>query len=287
MKDLYLIAGVSKQALWKHKKRSLYKDSVTTHAVRIMTDIRKRHKRMSCRKMYYASSETLPVGRDIFEQIGFRNGFKVKVKRNAIKTTCGQRVEVYPNLIAGLVLNNINQVWQSDIIYIAIAGKHSYGFTIIDVYSRKLLAVHIAKQMTADELLKAVKKAFESRAGTHLQGCIIHSDRGSQYISGEYKQIIRQNKMQLSMCKMPQENAYAERVQGTIKNEYMYEEQLTQQNIQRIANRTIKYYNEERPHNVLGNKTPTAFEKMITKMVKNTRPQMQLHKGFQALSTFN
>jgi transposase InsO family protein len=56
------------------------------------------------------------------------------------------------------------------------------------VYSRKLLAVHIAKQMTADELLKAVKKAFESRAGTHLQGCIIHSDRGSQYISGEYKQ---------------------------------------------------------------------------------------------------
>jgi transposase InsO family protein len=53
---------------------------------------------------------------------------------------------------------------------------------------------------------------------------------------------------------MPQENAYAERVQGTIKNEYMYEEQLTQQNIQRIANRTIKYYNEERPHNVLETK---------------------------------
>ena len=233
MKDLYSIAGVSKQALWKHNARVSYKDEVTTHAVHVMTDIRKRHKRMSCRKMYYASTAELPIGRDIFEQIGFQNGFKIKSKRSAIKTTWGQRVEVYPNLIAGLVLNGINQVWQSDIFYIGIAGKHNYGFTIIDVYSRKLLAVHIAKQMTADELLIAVKKAIASREGTSVRGCIIHSDRGSQYISNGYKQIIRQNKMQLSMCKMPQENAYAERVQGTIKNEYIYEEQLTEQNIQR------------------------------------------------------
>jgi len=286
MKDLYSIAGVSKQAFWKHNVRALYKDEVSTDAVHVMTDIRKRHKRMSCRKMYYASTAQLPVGRDIFEQIGFKNGFKIKRKRSAIKTTWGQRVEVYPNLIAGLLLNNINQVWQSDIFYIGIGAKHHYGFTIIDVYSRKLLAVHVAKQMTADELLKAVKKAFESRQGTSVKDCIIHSDRGTQYISNEYKQIIRQNKMKLSMCKMPQENAYAERVQGTIKNEYMYEEQLTEQNIQRIANRTIKYYNDERPHNELKNITPTAFEKMVNKTVKNSRPQMQLHKGFQALSTF-
>lgn len=286
MKDLYSIAGVSKQALWKHNVRALYKDEVATNAVHVMTDIRKRHKRMSCRKMYYASTAPLPIGRDIFEQIGFKNGFKIKSKRSAIKTTWGQRVEVYPNLIAGLVIDNINQVWQSDIFYIAIAGKHNYGITIIDVYSRKLLAVHISKQMTANQLLKAVKKAFESRGGISVKGCIIHSDRGSQYISNEYKQIIRQNKMQLSMCKMPQENAYAERVQGTIKNEYLYEEQLTEQNIQRITIRTIKYYNEERPHNELNNITPIAFEKMINKLVKNLRPQMQLHKGFHTLSTF-
>ena len=185
------------------------------------------------------------------------------------------------------MLNNINQVWQSDIFYVDTAGKHNYGFTIIDVYSRKLLAIHIAKQMTAKELLKAVKKALENRQGFPVKNCIIHSDRGSQYISNQYKQLIKQNKMQLSMCKMPQENAYAERVQGTIKNDYMYEEQLTDQNIQRIANRTLKYYNEERPHGELNNITPAAFETMINKGVKNSRPQMQLHKGFQSLLTLN
>ena len=287
MKELYSIAGVSKQALWKHSHRLLYKDQMSSDAINIMTDIRTRHKRMSCRKMYYAAPERLPIGRDIFEAIGFKNGFKIKRKRSAIKTTWGQRVEVYPNLIAGLILNNINQVWQSDIFYINTSGKHAYGFTIIDVYSRKLLAVHIAKQMTARELLKAVKKALASRQGSSVKGCIMHSDRGSQYISSEYKQIITDNKMQLSMCKMPQENAYAERVQGTIKNDYLYQEQLTEQNIQRIANNTIKYYNDERPHEELKNVTPTAFEKNLNKSVKNSRVQMQLHQGFKSLSTFN
>lgn len=286
MKDLYSIAAVSKQALWKHNVRASYKSQVSAQAVDIMTGIRKRHKRMSCRKMYYATTQPLSIGRDIFEQIGFKNGFKIKRNRSAVKTTWGQRVEVYPNLIAGLVLNNINQVWQSDIFYIAASGKHNYGFTIIDVYSRKLLAVHIAKQMTAKELLKAVKKALANRQGTCLEGCIIHSDRGSQYISNEYKQIIKENKMQLSMCKMPQENAYVERVQGTIKNDYMYEEQLTQQNIQRIAGRTMRYYNDERPHDELHNTTPAKFENIINNTVQNTHPKMQLHKGFQRLSTF-
>lgn len=287
MKDLYSIAGVSKQALWKYNVRASYKNQVSTDAVQMMRDLRKRHKRMSCRKMYYASLEQMPIGRDIFEQIGFKNGFKIKGNRSAVKTTWGQRVEVYPNLISGLVLNNINQVWQSDIFYIATAGKHHYGFTIIDVYSRKLLAVHMAKQMTAKELLKAVKKAIVTRKGSPLQDCIIHSDRGSQYISSEYKQIIKENKMQLSMCKMPQENAYVERVQGTIKNDYMYQEQLTAQNIQRIANRTLKYYNDERPHDELNNHTPSKFENIVHNSVRNQHPKMQLHKGYERLSTFN
>jgi len=125
MKEFYSIANISKQALWKHDRRQETVATITGQLVDIMEDIRQRHKRMGCRRMYYAAQGSLPVGRDLFEKIGFANGFKLRRKPNTIKTTWGQRVEVHPNLIEGKILTDINQVWQSDIFYIKIGGKVS------------------------------------------------------------------------------------------------------------------------------------------------------------------
>lgn len=72
--------------------------------------------------MYYMAKDESPVGRDIFERIGLSNGFRVMRTRSVIKTTWSQRIEYYPNLIEGKVLNGINQVWQSDIFYIMSQG---------------------------------------------------------------------------------------------------------------------------------------------------------------------
>jgi hypothetical protein len=278
MKELYDIAGISKQALWKYKQRQLHVGETTEHIVNIMTDLRVRHKRMGCRSMYYATTEEISVGRDNFEKIGFANGFKLKRKPNKQKTTWSQRVMIFPNLIEGKVLNGINQVWQSDIFYIKIEGHDYYGVSIEDVYSRKLLALHFAKDIRAMQVERALRKALQIRKGMDLSGCIFHSDRGTQYISELVTQVLYNNHMQISMCKLPQENSYVERAQGTIKYQYLFEMNLKEKNLFSQAVKIMQYYNNERPHSSLQMNTPGGFEKTVENMAIEDRPKMQIFK---------
>jgi len=278
MSELYDIAGISKQALWKYNQRQLYVGVTTEHIVDIMTDLRVRHKRMGCRSMYYATTKKISVGRDNFERIGFANGFKLKRKQNKQKTTWSQRVMIFPNLIEGKVLNDINQVWQSDIFYIKIEGRDYYGISIEDVYSRRLLALHFAKDIRAVQVERALRKALQVRKGMDISGCIFHSDRGSQYISELVTQLLNNNYMQISMCKLPQENSYVERVQGTIKHQYLFEMNLKEKNLFRQAVKIMRYYNNERPHSNLQMNTPVGFEKMVENMSIEDRPKMQIFK---------
>jgi len=285
MKDLYAVAGITKQALWKHKKRQEIVDSTTRQIVEKIKDIRKRHKRMGCRHMYFACNETLPVGRDAFEQIGLANGFRVKRKRNAMKTTWSQRVEIYPNLVEGLTINGINQVWQSDMFYIKIEGQNCYGVTIMDVYSRKLLALHISKSLSAVQLKAAMKKALKARSGQEIRGCIFHSDRGSQYISSSHKKLLNDQGIKSSMCLVPQENAYVERVQGTMKYDYLEPFELREKNLRYMMPKIIRYYNQERPHSSLNMMTPDNFEHLLAVLPENLRPEMTIYKWDHEIST--
>lgn len=285
MKELYQIAGISKQGLWKHQRRRGYRNTITEQCVSIMNKTRVNHKRMGCRAMYYAAEQTPPVGRDIFEEIGLSNGFRIKRKKNKLKTTWGQRVTIYPNLVEGLVLTGINQVWQSDIFYQIQKGKVYYGVTIIDIYSRELLALHLSTSLKARENIKALKKALLARQGYNLKGCIFHSDRGTQYISEAQTQIVLTHKMKLSMCKMPQQNAYVERIQGTIKNQYLCDLELKNNNLTRIAQKVTYLYNHERPHQNLRMMTPVKFKNHVENLPLNNQPEMLVFKYNHDLST--
>jgi len=285
MKDLFSMAGITKQALWKHHKRQEYKRILIGRALSIMRKIRKRHKRMGCRSIYFTTKQKPPVGRDAFVTIGIENGFRLKHRRNKKKTTWSQSVEVFPNRIEGTTLSNINQVWQSDIFYHEENGITFYGITIIDVYSRHLLALHISKSLRAEENVKALRKAIKCRSGHNLVGCIFHSDRGSQYISDVHKNLLTQNGMQKSMCKLPQENAYAERVQDTVKNYYLCDEKLEDKDLNKVASRIMRKYNYERPHLELNMMTPIAYEKHVEKLSEKTKPKMVVFKWDHALST--
>lgn len=287
MQDMYAVAGISKQALWKHSKRQEKVSLITNEVMDMIKDVRINHPRMGCRRIYYTSETPLPVGRDIFEQIGFANGFKLKQKRNVMKTTWSQRVEVYPNLIEGMVLTGINQVWQSDIFYLKVEGIDYYGVSIEDVYSRKLLALHLSKSLRAEQNTRAMKKALKAREGSDVKGCIFHSDRGSQYISDSHKTLIKEAEMKISMCKMPQENAYVERVQGTLKYEYLFEHKLTEDNLYKMIWKILRWYNEERPHSKLNMMTPTAFEKYVGNLAEKDKPEMTIYQGFAELLTKN
>ncbi len=285
MKDIYSVAGISKQAQWKYKKRQEITVSWTKQVIQTIKKKRKHHRKMGVRNMYYMAKDESPVGRDIFERIGLSNGFRVMRTRSVIKTTWSQRIEYYPNLIEGKVLNGINQVWQSDIFYIMSQGIVFYGVTIIDVYSRKLLSLHISKSLAAKSLDIAMKKALKQRTGYNIEGCIFHSDRGSQYISKSHKLILSQNKMAISMCLLPQENAYAERVQGTLKNDYIVFENLRENNMAYISSKITRLYNDEKPHVELQRMTPTNFEKYVDKLPLLDRPQMPIYQWNHELLT--
>jgi putative transposase len=285
MKDLYQIVGISKQALWSHARRQQKLSAVEEAVVDHIKHIRKTHKRMGCRRMYYYDPDFALVGRDHFEQIGLENGFRLKRRRNVHRTTWSQRVEVYSNKIAGLEINGINQVWQSDIFYITIEGRTYYGIDIVDVYSRRLLALIVSQSMAADQLVKALRMAISVRKGSDLRGCIFHSDRGSQYIDGKVKQLMQDQQMIRSMGLLPQENAYIERLQGTLKEEYFEAITLTEQNLSQQVKKVVSLYNDKRPHSSLGMMTPHAFEQMIEKMDENSRPVLLIYQWDHGFST--
>lgn len=285
MKDLYSLAGITKQALHKYKLRKIDVQKVSSTVIEECNRIRKNHKRMSCRKMYVRVKERVPVGRDIFEQIGFANGFKLQVIRSKKRTTWATKSTVFENLLEGKTLNGVNQAFQSDIFYFSVDGEANYGITIIDVYSRKLLALHVSRTLRSEQNIIALKNAIQERKGQSLEGCVFHSDRGSQYISETQKNLLEDLEMIPSMCKLPQENAYSERVQGTIKQEYLYPESLTKKTLQRKIKQIKRYYNNERPHSSLGYKTPNEFEEYINKLNPEERPQVTVYKWTHPILT--
>lgn len=285
MKDLFSIAGLTKQGFWKHNRREEQKQTIADIVIDIIKKKRENHKRMGCRSIYYSSSNPIPVGRDIFETIGYANGYKLRRIPNFVKTTWGQKVVVHPNLIEGKILTGINQVWQSDIFYISIEGKHHYGFTIEDVYSRRILALHFAKRLKAEELAKALQQAINERKGMDLSGCIFHSDRGTQYISSCVSEILETYKMKPSMCKLPQENSYVERVQGTIKHQYLCDLDLNEKNLRTQARKIMHLYNFEKPHSELSNYPPALFEQIVEKLPEDKRPKEHIFKWIDPLLT--
>jgi len=285
MKDLLKMVGLTKQALWKYNRREELNYSKIKESIDLLQQIRKKHKRMGCRSAYYATKTKPPVGRDAFIGIGYANGFLLKRRRNKRKTTWSQQIEVFPNLIEGKILTGINQVWQSDIFYHHQNGKDYYGVTIIDVYSRRLLSLHLSRSLRATENIKALQQAIKSRSGYDLNGCIFHSDRGSQYISDVHKQMLREYHMKPSMCKIPQQNAYAEKVQDTIKNGYLVDLNFEGKNLKTLSRYVTELYNDEKPHTSLSNMTPNRYEKYVEKLPKRERPKELIFKWDTNFST--
>ena len=110
--DLYAVAGISKQSAYKYRKQQKASAGQQKRVLAAMDMMRKDHRKMSSRKIYTSKKELfeIEVGRDKFEQIAFANGYRVRYRKQTHKTTWGQRVEVYPDLVSGLAINNINMI---------------------------------------------------------------------------------------------------------------------------------------------------------------------------------
>ncbi len=202
----------------------------------------------------------IKLGRDKFFDILRANSMLVtKRKRRYFTTQSHHWLRKYDNLIENLVVTRINQVWVSDITYVKINKKLYYLYLITDVYSQKIVGWSLSQDLKAESALKALKRAISAQGYIAHNWLIHHSDRGVQYCSGDYTDLLKANSIMISMTRpgSPQENAIAERVNGILKEEWLKDiEEDSTVKPQDYLKKIIKVYNEIRPHNSLGNLTP-------------------------------
>jgi transposase InsO family protein len=270
--------AMSKQNVSQKLKRiycqQIIEETVVDHA----EQIRKQHPRMGCRKMYFKSLMPLPLGRDKCERILLSRGFKVRHPINYKRTTYSIGKHYYPNLIEGLELTNLNQVWQTDITYFEVGNRFYYLVFIQDIYSRRIIGWSVNKSLWAEANIEALRQAIGYRKKS-LNGLIHHSDRGSQYIDKGYTSILKANKITPSMCKHGWQNAYCERVNGIIKNEYLKHWRITSlQELTRAVDKAVYLYNHERPHWELPQRMPPVKFEQKLKNPLSVTPILKLYK---------
>ena len=182
MQSLYQMIGISKQGHYKRVSGQKQLSRQNSDVVAGALALRSVHKRMGCRKIYHELKPT-GMGRDKTEALLLSSSFRLKIRRSYHRTTYGGHRR-YPNLISGLELNSVNQLWVSDITYIPLRDSKPFYLTLImDVYSRKIKGWSLSATLVAsDTVVVAYKQALcflDDRASS--VPLIFHSDRGSQY----------------------------------------------------------------------------------------------------------
>jgi transposase InsO family protein len=256
---LYEAAGKTKQAVWEHFKREEALLVLIRSLIERVDKRRAEHPGVGLEALYWQLRPE-GIGRDKFCAIFGQLGYKLRPPRNRTRTTIPAH-KAYQNLIAGRLVSGPCQVWQSDITYFKIGERFYYLTFIIDVYTRRIVGYAVSKTLRAEANLRALQMAVSQYSAEQLAGLVHHSDRGSQYTDGRYLALLRRHGMLISMSRRAQDNAYAERINGIIKNEYLIHWALSSyQQLRRATQKAVTDYNTKRHHGELERQTPAAFE---------------------------
>lgn len=264
--SLCALFGHTKQAYYQ-KRMYEYKDKVEEDIVlEIVRDIRKDCPGVGTRKLHWMLKETYgqKFGRDQLFALLDREQMLLRQRHRHPKTTdSNHSLKKWPNLVKAMVPTRPNQVWVSDITYVKVDGETMYLFLITDMYSRKIVGWVFSDNMEAENAIIALKMAIRQRKGKGLP-TIHHSDRGSQYCSTKYVNLLKKHGIDISMTESgdPRDNAYAERVNGTIKNEFLRSLNPSKDNVAEMVKSSITTYNERRPHASIAYLTPSVAHTM-------------------------
>ena len=188
-------------------------------------------------------------------------------RRKFILTTDSKHgLAIYPNLAQGIVLTGINQLWVADITYIRLAAEFVYLAVLLDAFSRSCIGWALQRSLEATLVLEALHMALRRR---HPQpGLVHHSDRGVQYASHDYTQVLEQHGIRSSMSRRGNvyDNSLAESFIKTLKYEEVY---CTEYHNLEEAKASMqefleKIYNQKRLHSALGYRPPREFEKSLS-----------------------
>jgi len=223
--------------------------------------------RLGVRKLQVMLSDNgHDIGRDRLFSILRDSGMLVKRSHTRVVTTYSKHwMKKWSNLIRDIVPSHPDEIWVSDITYIEIIQgtkkKFLYLSLITDAYTHEIVGYALHDTLDTEGPLRALSMALSSRPKEDLKGLIHHSDRGCQYCCQDYVRRLQEYGILISMTDKgdPYENAIAERVNGILKTEWLYNMKLTSnEKAKKTIDRIIYLYNNVRPHESVGNMTPAA-----------------------------
>ena len=186
----------------------------------------------------------------------------VRKRKFVVTTDSHHGRRVYPNLAGQMSLTGINQLWVADITYIRLETEFVYLAVVIDAFSRRVIGWALDRNVEEGLTLAALRMALELRQPP--AGWVHHSDRGSQYASGDYTDLLKAHGCEISMSHKasPWENGGCESWMKTLKYEEVYRQEYRDLAEARaaIARFIEKVYNQTRLHSALGYRPPIEFE---------------------------
>jgi transposase InsO family protein len=260
--------GISRQAIYHQEARCLERDKELLTVRQLVEKQRRVMPRLGARKLYFLLEQSfvengIKIGRDAFFAYLKREQMLVKPMKNYTKTTFSKHwLRKYPNLFKDIDVNRTEQVFVSDITYIKSNERTHYLSLVTDVFSRKIVGYHLSDDMSAENVVKALKMAVKNRK-TNLQ-LIHHSDRGLQYCSQIYQNELNKNNIITSMTDGYDcyQNALAERINGILKQEFLIYKCKSGNELNELIKESVECYNTKRPHLSLNMKTPNfVYEK--------------------------
>jgi transposase InsO family protein len=186
----------------------------------------------------------------------------VRKRKFVVTTDSNHGRKIYPNLAVAMVLTNVNQLWRADITYIRLREEFVFLAVILDAYSRRVIGWALGRTLEDELTLTALRMALSRR---HIHpGLVHHSDRGSQYASNDYTDLLKAHHIDISMSRKgnPWDNAACESFMKTLKYEEVFRNEYRDlvEAIASIREFIEKVYNHKRLHSALGYLPPAEFE---------------------------
>lgn len=262
------LLGRTKQAYYKVSEESLMRKLAQAELVsQYVKEIRSLDPGIGGVKLWhmYQKAFEQAIGRDRFMEILDAHNLKLRRKMRAPRTTDSTHgLPTYPNLIKPTIPARPNQIWVGDITYIPIwISEEEYRFCylsmILDAYTEEVCGWSVGATLETKYPIEALKEALKRLEGKHPIDLIHHTDRGCQYASREYVSLLKKHGIRISMTESgdPKDNAQAERINSTMKNELLKGMVFTSlAEVRAAVAKAVDFYNTQRPHMSLDMLTP-------------------------------